>query len=452
MLFTGDLPQVMMSLPGRGGTLSFGVISPRASKWLHEFDNIISTYEPGIMHYIIRDSELPEMQIELDVVTSVESDAMIVRITIGSLTYPLDLVWTFGGAAPIHGAPATGNPDPNGYVDELDMLFHPGHCSGNNVELSSDAFLLRAQTTGDRPIYGGCSYQGEFSIHNPKTFTLGPKFFMSSKAMLGQPLLAHKARIEAGNFEGYIVIDRPLKDNSPLSSSEGAHLFAVACKRRREIVSQITVRTPDDHLNLAVKSMCIAMDALWDAPTFMPGFPSDWPEALIHTPDISYDYQRNGDTEVIVISTPSSVAKIVKLIAKKDVIKEVRLDGNVVQPFLEPGIGASYIVLRVPASTKTEVSVTYSAAAETPLSVSGRGRGRGKLNFSPINYRSLEVAYVSDVDSFCAPGPGPHLVRLGNVHAQLLDIVLEDKIAKELKFECIANEVVVGLLGVTILM
>ncbi|MBM3239196.1 DUF4450 domain-containing protein [Candidatus Poribacteria bacterium] len=183
MLFAGDLPQVMMSLPGRGGTLSLGVISPRASKWLQEFDNIISTYEPGIMHYIMCDSELPEIQIELDVVTSVESDAMVVRITIGNLTYPLDLVWTFGGAAPIHGAPATGNPDPNGYVDELDMLFHPGHCSGNSVELSSNSFSLRAQTTGDRPIYGGCNYQGEFSIHNPKTFTLGPKFFMSSTVL-----------------------------------------------------------------------------------------------------------------------------------------------------------------------------------------------------------------------------------------------------------------------------
>jgi hypothetical protein len=71
---------------------------------------------------------------------------------------------------------------------------------------------------------------------------------------------------------------------------------------------------------------------------------------------------------------------------------------------------------------------------------------------NPTTWWPIERDYELEIDGFCIPGPHPPRVDLGAGRATLLDLPLDVKRPlKSLTVRCLANEVVVGLMSVTVL-
>lgn len=71
--------------------------------------------------------------------------------------------------------------------------------------------------------------------------------------------------------------------------------------------------------------------------------------------------------------------------------------------------------------------------------------GRHKPNLELLDYQL-------NIDGSCVPGPHPPRIDLGSGRATLLDLPLDPKRElKSLELRALANEVVVGLMSVTLL-
>jgi hypothetical protein len=71
---------------------------------------------------------------------------------------------------------------------------------------------------------------------------------------------------------------------------------------------------------------------------------------------------------------------------------------------------------------------------------------------NPTTWWPIEADYEINIDGFCIPGPHPPRIDLGSGRATLLDLALDpDRELRSLTVRCLANEVVVGLMSVTLL-
>ena len=69
---------------------------------------------------------------------------------------------------------------------------------------------------------------------------------------------------------------------------------------------------------------------------------------------------------------------------------------------------------------------------------------------NPNNFWGITGDPDKDADAFCLPETPPQRVLIGkNTWANLLDMELRNKTVTRVDFECLANETVVGLLGIT---
>jgi hypothetical protein len=70
---------------------------------------------------------------------------------------------------------------------------------------------------------------------------------------------------------------------------------------------------------------------------------------------------------------------------------------------------------------------------------------------NPTTWWPIERDYQLEIDGFCIPSPHPPRIDLGAGRATLLDLPLDvDRPLKSLTVRCLANEVVVGLMSVTL--
>ena len=95
----GDLPEFLLSLPGKGGTLRLGLATSEAAKWLPEADQVVARYRGGAMRYDIRDALLDNGRIDLDVVPMGEAEGVVLRVQTSEDASRVELVWAFGGAS-----------------------------------------------------------------------------------------------------------------------------------------------------------------------------------------------------------------------------------------------------------------------------------------------------------------------------------------------------------------
>ena len=73
------------------------------------------------------------------------------------------------------------------------------------------------------------------------------------------------------------------------------------------------VDSDDPHTHVAVRGLFGIEPALHEGRLeICPAFPSDWKQASILTPDVSYEYRRDGDRATFRIRTPQPVVKIVR--------------------------------------------------------------------------------------------------------------------------------------------
>lgn len=73
------------------------------------------------------------------------------------------------------------------------------------------------------------------------------------------------------------------------------------------------VDSVDPHLYVAVRGLFgVEPDVPNGQLQIAPAFPSDWTEAAIRTPDVAYEYRRNGPTATLTIQTPRPMVKRVR--------------------------------------------------------------------------------------------------------------------------------------------
>jgi hypothetical protein len=88
-----------------------------------------------------------------------------------------------------------------------------------------------------------------------------------------------------------------------------------------------------------------------------------------------------------------------------------------------------------------EILVNYTAGGSERLAL-----------HNPTTWWPIEGDYQVGIDGFCIPGPHPPRVDLGSGRATLLDLSLDpDRDLRSVTVRCLANEVVVGLMSVTLL-
>jgi hypothetical protein len=130
------------------------------------------------------------------------------------------------------------------------------------------------------------------------------------------------------------------------------------------------VDSDDPHMHVAVRGFFGIEPALHEGRLdICPAFPSDWREASIRTPDVSYEWKREGDLATFRIHTP------------KPVVKRVRasLGG---EEIVTPSEAESVISVKVgpaalppePAKEKTILADQLPPSAPTPLTAVERSR------------------------------------------------------------------------------
>lgn len=120
----------------------------------------------------------------------------------------------------------------------------------------------------------------------------------------------------------------------------------------------------------------ILPDALNGKLLIRPGFPAEWPYASLVTPDVSFNYHREGKTDVYKIAQHFSKSLSLELQCRARMDKVVRLTING-QPAtwkqIEISVGQPVLSITVPAATTCEIKIDWGGSLiKTTIADAGR--------------------------------------------------------------------------------
>lgn len=260
----GDLPEIMLSLPGKGGTLWLGIIAAETSKWLSAADHVVARYRGGAMRYEIRDRLLEPGRLTIDVVPRGESEGVVLRVGLSDDAPPLELAWAFGGASGFNQL----NLDTAGYCPESACLLRPEDCENNAFELNEAGFELRAPCHQSRPVAGTIPSGSRSVIADAEKLASPAELFASQGEKT--PILAGRRSVKAGE-PVFFAFEWLSSDATALACDELPAAFAAAEAHRKGIAERVRVSAPDQVMNAAAAAICAAGDGLWDPPTYAHG-------------------------------------------------------------------------------------------------------------------------------------------------------------------------------------
>lgn len=238
----------------------------QCSKWLHDFTHTETCYRAGgSIHYQANDHCLPRVRIEMDAVRLVNEEGWIVRVRIAGVLQPFDLVLAFGGITD-----KCGNLD---YQNEQACAFKPSDCRQNKYE--ADGRWLRVsfkRKSGREYMFVSSGMKGEWHIGDADKVAEGP-FAVANSRKGPLPLAVFTSLIAKGGSSEYILCCRGKAPPVWMRNQQADfEKHFTACIRHYDVLSQqVRVATPDHHINLGVRSQCLAMDACWHKPTYHHG-------------------------------------------------------------------------------------------------------------------------------------------------------------------------------------
>jgi hypothetical protein len=108
--------------------------------------------------------------------------------------------------------------------------------------------------------------------------------------------------------------------------------------------------------------------------TLQPAFPSLWPSASIETPDFTFDYRQEGDTDHYHLQLARAAEMILRLPVRADGIRRIVLNGAEITGKTDPGFACTVLTLALPAGRKADVSIELAqrVTAGEPIHVEGR--------------------------------------------------------------------------------
>jgi len=256
----GDKPEFSIYAPGRGGNLRPGIKTPEGIKWLNDADEIVTRYHGGSMIYEIHDSLLsPSGQLTLTVLPLANAKGAIIQAVLDGCQTPAQLILGFGGANGMRGKRGGDIGCESEPVSQFFQL-RPGECTGNEISLGSNMFILRGKETTIVRIFPDGS---QLQIGDATNWNHVAALFTSANSNPQYPMATAKVNLQDGE-PAYFALHEDGESQEKLSSSELPELFSAAEQHRRKIADQVVVETPDAFINAAVPALNIAADAIWD--------------------------------------------------------------------------------------------------------------------------------------------------------------------------------------------
>ncbi|MDE6378163.1 MAG: DUF4450 domain-containing protein, partial [Duncaniella sp.] len=156
--------------------------------------------------------------------------------------------------------------------------------------------------------------------------------------------------------------------------------------------------------------------------TIVPGFPSDWNEASISLPNVSYTFDRSGSTDTYTVESRYPKGTTVTLQLAASGLKGVTVNGKKASwKSLDNSIGTPRIAVTFPAGKKTIVKIDRSATASAQAT--GRVRSEGPVKFTEMKAGDLtwwEADASAQVDpAFDILASAPSLSEFANVQTAL---------------------------------
>lgn len=125
----------------------------------------------------------------------------------------------------------------------------------------------------------------------------------------------------------------------------------------------------------------IRPDALAGELKIVPGFPAAWNFARIRHPDFNFSFQRDGLTETFLVASrfPKPMALDLQIVALRDGVATVTVNGQAVEPVWLPDLGVPRIQIKSGPAARSEIVVTWKGEAarlRTPTLLPAGGEGR----------------------------------------------------------------------------
>jgi hypothetical protein len=157
-----------------------------------------------------------------------------------------------------------------------------------------------------------------------------------------------------------------------------------------------------------------------------PGFPRDWKEASISTPDLSYQFHKTDSDITLQVTTPQTVRIHYRIAICDAHVTGVFVDGVSAQARVEPGIGESFVDVTAPPGKQSHLRIQFQpcpAHVRSPAVVFPGEHFTIDIDGAPFRlpYDPQKVLDVSGVTKQSLWGTitgtlGPHtlFVRLGD--------------------------------------
>ena len=130
---------------------------------------------------------------------------------------------------------------------------------------------------------------------------------------VGDTLLAALAGLRAGDADLWWPYIRTVVGSAFRSDFPGIGFGISNPGRQRQPGDREDIDAVDPHTHLVVRGLFGIEPALHEGRIeICPAFPSEWTEASIRTPDVSYEWRREGDRATFRIRTPQPVVKQVR--------------------------------------------------------------------------------------------------------------------------------------------
>jgi hypothetical protein len=266
------------SAGGLLGHLQVGLTSAGASKWFHQWSELTVRYVDGRMAYTLSDQDFPGVVVVLVAMPLADSAGLVLKVAVSGLKHPAKLVWAYGGGSAFF---------TNYAMDAPEFRFAPSQCAKDTITWDGRGFVMRRAfdkadvyvnevfaaarylTNWQAVIRGGSSWSAGGGLGTPEAFTNTPAALTQSLEGTGAGSRAERRncvavqsialRDSAG--EGLIVIGMGGRIIEDLGQPEAAWRAAKA--RQDAIASRVVTRTPDAHLDAAVRMMAFATEGTW---------------------------------------------------------------------------------------------------------------------------------------------------------------------------------------------
>ncbi|MBC2604752.1 DUF4450 domain-containing protein [Pelagicoccus albus] len=262
----GDRPEFAFYLPGRGGNVRLGISTENGIGWLQNAPDILSTYEPGSMRYLVDWPELlgADTTLYVEAVPTRDLEALSLKFTLRGSDKPVELIWAYGGADGKKGVRGGDIGTERVPISEWFQLT-PERCKNNVFALDANSFSMQAPKA---TIKGYGPTNSSLRLSDSQLWDDPTSLLKKKGQELDLPVVVGKFSITPNQSEyllfHYTSNSEKVAGESELQTSDLPEIFRRAETQRQEIQDQVVVDTPDPFLNSAVAALNLGSDAVWD--------------------------------------------------------------------------------------------------------------------------------------------------------------------------------------------